>query len=62
MFYLTIVKTQFFSKYSTACKSIRDPDLNYYCEKSENFGINELKTFPILYLENVFLNYTFELT
>ena len=62
MFYLSIVKTQFFSKYSTACKSIRDPDLNYYCEKSENFGINELKTFPILYLENVFLNYTFELT
>ena len=61
MFYLNIVKNQYFSKY-TACKYVRDPEFKFYCEKSEDFGINELKLFPILYLDNVFLNYTFELT
>ena len=61
MYYLNILKTQFFSKYS-ACKSVKLPELTFYCEKSDNFGINELKSFPVLYLDNVFLNYTFELT
>ena len=61
MYYINIVKRQFFSKYS-ACKSQRDPEYKFYCEKSDEFGINELKLFPILYLDNAFLNYTFELT
>jgi len=61
MFYLNIVKNQYFSKY-TACKYVRSPEFKFYCEKSEDFGINELKLFPILYLDIVFLNYTFELT
>ena len=41
MFYLTILKTQYFSKYKS-CKNEKLPIL-YYCEKSDEFGINELK-------------------
>ena len=61
MYYLTIIKSQYFSKYSS-CYSEKNPELIFYCEKSANFGINELKLFPKLYLDNVDLNYTFELT
>ena len=61
MNYINLVKTNFFSKYS-ACKTEKDPEFKIYCEKSNNFGLNELKKFPILYFDNVFLNYTFELT
>ena len=60
MFYLTILKTQYFSKYKS-CKNEKQPIL-YYCEKSDEFGINELKQFPNLYFDNVDLNYTFVLT
>ena len=60
MFYLTMLKTQYFSKYKS-CKNEKQPIL-YYCEKSDEFGINELKQFPNLYFDNVDLNYTFVLT
>jgi hypothetical protein len=40
---------------------MKDPDLQFYCKKGDNFGINELKLFPKLYFENTELNYTFEL-
>ena len=60
MFYLTMLKNEYFSKYSS-CQYIKDPK-SFYCKKSEEFGINELKKFPNLYFDNVDLNYTFELT
>ena len=34
----------------------------FYCEKSENFTIEELKKFPTLYLEHKEFQYTFEFT
>ena len=61
MYYITMVKTEFFNKYKS-CKSYKDPEIRYYCEKNENFGIDELKLFPSLFLDQAFLNYTFELT
>ena len=60
MFYLTMLKTQFFSKHE-ACKFRKNQQF-FYCEKSEQFGIKELKQFPNLYFDSVDLNYTFELT
>ena len=60
MFYLTMLKTQYFSKYKS-CKYVKNPQL-FFCEKSEQFGIKELKQFPNLYFDSVDLNYTFELT
>ena len=59
--YINLVNTNFFSKYSECQRQI-DPDFRFYCEKSKNFGLNELKKFPVLYFDQVFLNYTFELT
>ena len=62
MYYLNIVYTRFFLKYKNSCNMEKDPNFKYYCKKSEEFGINELKQFPNLYFDNIDLNYTFELT
>ena len=62
MYYLNIVNTRFFLKYKNSCNIEKDPNFKFYCKKSEEFGINELKQFPNLYFDNVDLNYTFELT
>ena len=62
MFYLNIMKTRYFSKYKNSCFVEKDPNFKYYCKKSEDFGINELKQFPSLYFNNVDFNYIFELT
>ena len=36
--------------------------MSFYCDKSDNFNIDNIKKFPTLYLEHIDLNYTFELT
>ena len=59
-YYINIVRAQYFLKYKE-CNYMKDPDLQFYCIKGDNFGINELKLFPKLYFENTELNYTFEL-
>jgi hypothetical protein len=33
-----------------------------YCEKSDKFNINEIKTFPSIFLDHIDLQYTFELS
>ena len=53
MYYLNIVNTRFFLKYKNSCNIEKDPNFKFYCKKSEEFGINELKQFPNLYFDNV---------
>lgn len=62
--YIDSIDEHFFKKYSDICHYI-DIDEQYssiYCDKSEKFSINEIKTFPPLFFEHVKLEYTFELT
>ena len=62
--YIDSIDEHFFKKYSDVCHYI-DIDEEYssiYCEKSEKFSINEIKTFPPLFFEHIDLEYTFELT
>ena len=61
--YFTMIKNDFFSTYMSRdiCHYYADIENEYYyCDKSENFDINNLKTFPTLYFEHVEFNYTFE--
>ena len=62
--YMIMIRNSFFIDYINwnICH-YQDDDLleSFYCDKSENFSINNLKYFPILYLEHNELNYTFEL-
>jgi hypothetical protein len=62
--YFKNIKEAFFDKYLSLniCHIISDDyKYSFYCDKSEKFGINNLKEFPTLYLEHFELNYTFEL-
>jgi len=58
--YFNIMKQNFFNNYNLPCKLINRN--TYICDKSESFGLNELKQFPTLYLEHIGFDYTFELT
>ena len=59
--YIYLVKTEFFNKYSS-CHQGKGTEKSYYCEKSDDFSIQNLKLFPTLYLEHYEFNYLFELT
>ena len=59
------IKNDFFNYYLTKkiCKIYEGREYKtFYCEKSENFTIEELKKFPTLYLEHKEFQYTFEFT
>ena len=60
-YYTNLIKREFFNKYSS-CHEIKEIEKIYYCDKSDNFTLNDLKTFPTLYLEHFEYNYIFELT
>jgi hypothetical protein len=61
--YFTMIKNEYFNSYISRniCHYYADSENEYYyCDKSENFDINNLKNFPILYFEHNEFNYTFE--
>ena len=60
-YYTNIIKREFFNKYD-ACHEVRDEEYTYYCDKSADFTIDDLKNFPSLYFQHIGFNYTFELT
>ena len=56
------IEKDFFDDYKNDCFTNYSGDyLIYYCEKSNNFTIENLKSFPKLYFQHIELNYTFEL-
>jgi len=62
--YKILIQNDYFSEYipKHICHYYYDSDLEgFYCDKSENFTIDNLKLFPTLYFENNKFNYTFEL-
>ena len=63
--YHTYIKNDFFIEYISRniCHFYYDSEIQgFYCDKNNNFNINNLKKFPTLYFEHKDLNYTFELT
>ena len=61
-YFTNLVRREYFSKYKS-CHSDKDEDyIKYYCDKSENFTINDLKNFPTLYFQHNEFNITLELT
>ena len=62
--YIDSIDANFFQKYSDICHyvEIDEEYSSIYCDKSEKFSINEIKTFPPLFFEHIDLEYTFELT
>lgn len=61
--YRMMILDDFFSKYISQdlCHYYYDSLIEgFYCDKSEDFNINNLKEFPTLYFEHSKLNYTFE--
>ena len=62
--YKMLIQSDFFGKYilKNICHYYYDNELEgFYCDKSENFTISNLKEFPTIYFENIRFNYTFEL-
>ena len=62
--YKILIQSDFFGEYipKNICHYYYDSELEgFYCDKSENFTINNLKVFPTIYFENNIFNYTFEL-
>ena len=65
MIYFHKIKSEFFDYYlqDGTCKIYQGNEYKtFYCEKSEKFGIKNLKKFPTLYLRHYEFNYTFEFT
>ena len=63
--YQNLIKYDYFTNYiaKNICHYYYDSDIEgFYCDKSENFTINNLKSFPTLYFEHNIFNYTFELS
>ena len=63
--YYTQMKTQFFKDYISKriCNIyVGNGFESIYCDKSENFTVNNLKEFPTVYFQNNELQYIFELT
>ena len=62
--YYTYIERDFFNEYLSLniCHKYLDNNIEgIYCEKSKNFGLENLKLFPTLYFEYIEINYTFEL-
>ena len=62
--YFQLIQNDFFNEYisKNICYHYTDNEIEgIYCDKSQNFTINNLKIFPTLYFEHKNLNYTFEL-
>ena len=60
-----MLKNYFFNNYinKNICHVFMDEDIeSFYCNKSNDFNINNLKEFPTLYFEHNEFNYTFELS
>ena len=65
MIYFHKIKNDFFDFYikQGICKIYKDIEYtSIACEKSEKFGIENLKDFPTLYMKHHEFNYTFEFT
>jgi hypothetical protein len=65
MSYYYNIRRDFFDYYISkkACYIYQGSEYKtFYCEKSENFTIEDLKKFPILYMAHKEFQYTFELT
>ena len=65
MIYFHKIKSDFFDFYIKVgiCKINQGIEYkNIICEKSDKFGIEQLKKFPTLYMEHHEFNYTFEFT
>ena len=63
--YINYIKNDFFISYisKNICNIYKDNQIEgFFCEKSKNFNINNLKKFPPIYFEHKEGNYTFELT
>ena len=60
-YYTNIIKREFFNKYD-ACHEVKDEEYTYYCDKSADFTLDDLKNFPSLYFQHIGFNYAFELT
>ena len=61
--YKTKIQNDFFMNYMSKniCHYYYDSQIEgFYCDKSEKFTIDDLKTFPTLYFEHNELNYTFD--
>ena len=65
MIYYYNIKKDFFDYYinTNQCKNyIGSEYRTFYCDKTENFTIENLKKFPTLYMEHIEFQYIFELT
>ena len=65
MIYFYNIKKDFFDYYisKNICKVYQGTEFRtFYCEKSDNFTIENLKLFPTLYFEHKEFEYTFEFT
>jgi len=63
--YITMMKNAFFNYYldRNICHIFyTDENDFFYCDKSDNFNINNLKEFPTLFFEHYEFNFTFEFT
>ena len=60
-YYTNIIKREYFNKYE-ACHEEKGEEIIYYCDKSDNFNINDLKKFPSLYFKHVDFDYILELS
>ena len=60
-YYMNIVKREFFKKYPD-CHEYKDEEKIYYCDKTDTFTIDNLKSFPTLYFDHYDFEYVFELT
>ena len=61
--YFTYIERDFFNEYLSLniCHIYTDDNIEgIFCEKSKNFGIENLKLFPTLYFQHIELNFTFE--
>ena len=59
-----LIQSDYFTKYlsQNLCHYYYDSDIEgFYCDKSDNFTIDDIKSFPTLYFEHSNFNYTFEL-
>ena len=63
--YFVSISNNYFQKYidNNICFNSGGMEFEIiYCEKSDKFNINEIKTFPSIFFEHIDLQYTFELS
>ena len=61
-YYTNIVKREFFSKYPDCHEEKGGEERTFYCQKTDDFTIRILQTFPSLYFQHIDLDYIFELS